>query len=112
MTPKEFHARIRQIAKEYHFTIAKLEQTAGLTKDTIKDWKTSYPSIEKVLQIANTLHVSLDYLVGNKQFLYSDLTAATIRLIQMSEEAKLDIDMVETIEDLIKVLVHKRQKQE
>lgn len=48
-------------------TIYTIEKSVGFPKGTIKNWKDSMPSWDKILKVANFLDVSLDFLVGNTQ---------------------------------------------
>lgn len=50
---------------EHNISVYAIENGCGFPKGTIKSWKESMPSWEKVLRVANFLDVSVDYLVGN-----------------------------------------------
>lgn len=65
----ELRDRINHINKAKfgpNATFASLERKAGLKNGTINKWKTSKPSFESLLKLADTLEVSLDELCGRK----------------------------------------------
>lgn len=57
--------RIQQVKNLKNITIRSIEQGSGLPTGTIKKWKYSMPSGDKILNVANYLDVSVDYLLGN-----------------------------------------------
>lgn len=56
--------RIEELCKEKDFDFAGLERASKLTTNTIRRWRTSVPNVLHVAKVAETLHVSTDYLVG------------------------------------------------
>ena len=59
------YTRITNLCADNGIPIAKLETDLGFSNALIKKWKrTSSPSIDKVIKIADYFKVSVDYLVG------------------------------------------------
>ena len=57
--------RVLQIAIERGiYSVAALERKAGLGNGTIKKWNDSSPSIDKVIDVANALGVSVGFILG------------------------------------------------
>lgn len=56
--------RIRAAAAARGLTVAETERRAGVSNGTISKMRTSSPSIDKVVKLADALGVSLDSLCG------------------------------------------------
>ena len=82
--------RIRGLAETQSLSIAKLEEQTHLGNGTIRRWDSSPPSCDKLLRVANTLNVTVDYLLtGNDSNIHnSNLTDSEIKLL--AEFRKLD----------------------
>lgn len=59
----------------------KLEKESGLSNGQIGKWKTQKPSYDKVASVANTLNVSLDWLITGKET--EDLTQDERKLVDL-----------------------------
>lgn len=59
--------RIKALAKERGFSIAEVERRSGLSKNTIKKWDHSTPSVDKVASVAKCLGVSIEDLLGGEE---------------------------------------------
>lgn len=59
--------RIKELAKKQGYSLSKLNDQAGLGKNTIYSWKHKDPSVENLQKVAEVLHVSTDYLLGNTE---------------------------------------------
>jgi len=61
-----FGAKLRKLRKESELTQQQLADKLDVTKASISAYETNakYPSIEVLIKIANTFHVSADYLLG------------------------------------------------
>lgn len=57
--------RTQQIAKEQGISLRDLESKAGLAEKSLYKWKTYNPRMDNVQKVADVLHVSVDYLLGN-----------------------------------------------
>ncbi|MDY4510765.1 helix-turn-helix transcriptional regulator [Streptococcus hyovaginalis] len=56
--------RIKSLAKSRGYSISKLEENLGLSKNAIYAIKRNQPSAERLQEIANYFNVSTDYLLG------------------------------------------------
>ena len=79
--------RIKTRGEEKGYSIAKIEELAGLSPNSLYKWKTQTPKIDKLKSIADLLDVSTDYLLGrtDKKHYY-DLTEKDEREIQKDLE--------------------------
>lgn len=55
--------RIKALAAAKGETFASLERTVGFGQGTIRRWDTNVPSADRLLEIANLLDTSMDYLM-------------------------------------------------
>lgn len=70
--------RIKKLCAKRKITISKLESELGFGSSSIKKWeKTSSPSIDKILKVANYFDVSIDYLLGR-----SDIEGSVSEIIK------------------------------
>ena len=59
------YERIKFLCKKHNITISQLESYLGFGSSSIKKWeKTSSPSVDKIVKVANYFNVTLDYLMG------------------------------------------------
>lgn len=72
--------RVKEKIIEEKISIRSLEIKAGLSNGTIKKWEKQKPSYDKVLDIANALNVSVEWLITGKE--RSDLTPEEKELIR------------------------------
>ena len=61
--------KIRALARQRDLSLPQLEQELGLGNGTISRWRSSSPNTEKLQKIADYFNVSMDYLLGRKQYL-------------------------------------------
>lgn len=96
----ELYERVLEIIKRNDLTPYQLEQKCGFSNGTIKRWKNHSPNIESIIQVAQILNVSIDYLVygsssnishrifTNKQDLFN-------RLIKLLEAQNITVKQFE-----------------
>lgn len=64
----EIVSRIVQLCNKENISIAELERKMNFGNGTIRKWDKSYPSIDKVMKIANYFDVKIDYICfGRKE---------------------------------------------
>ena len=63
----EFLKRIETLCQQKGYSIKKLEIESGLSNGQIGKWKKQKPSYDKVACVANTLNVSIDWLITGKE---------------------------------------------
>jgi transcriptional regulator with XRE-family HTH domain len=76
----ELIERIELKSKEIGYTIMKLEKESGLSNGQIRKWRTQKPSYDKVASVANTLNVSIDWLITGKES--KDLSPEEQKLVE------------------------------
>lgn len=59
---------IKSICKKHNITVTKLEETLGMSQGLISRWNKSDPSLSKIIDIAQYFNLSLDDIVGYKNF--------------------------------------------
>lgn len=58
--------KVKELSNQKGISIRMLEQTAGLGNGTIKSWKESSPTIEKLDKVAKVLGVPISELLAEK----------------------------------------------
>ena len=66
----EFSIIIKELRLQYHFTQKYVAEKLGISYQSYQAYELglALPSFQNFLKIANLYDVSLDYLVGNKQY--------------------------------------------
>ncbi|ALI33790.1 helix-turn-helix domain-containing protein [Weissella cibaria] len=64
--------RIKETAKERGISLTALSVESGLGEKTIYKWKDKEPSANRIKAVADTLGVSVDYLLGNTDEMHSN----------------------------------------
>lgn len=59
--------KIKVLAVQNKISVAELERTLGFGNGSISKWNKQSPSIEKLKQVADFFHVSVDYLLGREE---------------------------------------------
>ena len=54
---------INDIAKSKGLTLTEIERMCGFSKSSMRKWSENIPSMEKIIKVADTLNVGLDYIV-------------------------------------------------
>lgn len=55
--------QVQALCEEAKITFAQLEKALGFGNGTIRRWNENFPSIKKVLKVADYFEVSIDYLI-------------------------------------------------
>ena len=58
---------IKKLCKDKNITVSQLEKEIGLSQGLVSKWMNTTPSLDKIVDIANYFHVSIDEVVGYKQ---------------------------------------------
>lgn len=58
---------IKQLCKNNNITVTQLEEETGMSQGLVSKWKDKTPSLDKIIDIADYFHVSLDEVVGYNQ---------------------------------------------
>ena len=59
------YERIKFTAKDHGLTLQQVTERAGLGEKTVYKWKNQNPTADTLKKVADVLHVSVDYLLGN-----------------------------------------------
>lgn len=57
--------RIKKQSAKYDMTLQELAKKAGLGTNSIYRWREMNPKMDNLTAVADVLHVSVDYLLGN-----------------------------------------------
>lgn len=77
--------RIKAKCKEKGTSMSALEKELGFGNGNIRRWEMQVPGSDKVLAVANTLEVSIDWLLTGKEA--ADLTPEEQRLVDLYRKA-------------------------
>lgn len=58
---------IKKLCKDKSITVSQLEKEIGLSQGLVSKWMNTTPSLDKIIDIADYFHVSLDEVVGYNQ---------------------------------------------
>ena len=64
--------RIKELAKNKGYSLTKLNDLAGLGKNSIYHWRTKTPSTASLQKVADVLGVSVDYLLGKTDDMHTN----------------------------------------
>ena len=83
------YSRFSEELKKRNITPYKVHKETGIATSTLSDWKngTSMPKQDKMMQIANYLGVSVEYLTMGEERTYNDEDA--LLDVQISEDFEL-----------------------
>lgn len=61
--------RIQQLRKEHHLSQEKFAEGLGISRQAVAKWEKgiTYPDLDKILEISNTFHISLDSLLKDEE---------------------------------------------
>lgn len=94
----DIYNKIQKICVQKNISIYSLEKKAGFSRNSIHSWKTSTPSADKILRVANCLDVSADYILGNSDNPVSHkstISPDAMRLIETYERLELSPNLVQ-----------------
>lgn len=76
------YERVESLILDNKLTFATVEQKLNFSNGSLKKWKTSIPSADKIIQFADFFNVSCDYLLTGKEY-SSVLTADEQELLSV-----------------------------
>lgn len=82
------YERIKEISKKRGMNLQTVAKQAGLSSNMIYQYKTVNPKIETLKVLADVLHVSVDYLLGNTDDMHA------------SKDKDMPVDLEETLSKL------------
>lgn len=84
--------RIKELCQKRGISVNKLESIVGMSQYSITRWKTSSPTVDKLLRVAQYFCVSLDYLVGQTDVSSPNPTVqAACDLTGLSEQSVVNL---------------------
>lgn len=93
--------RVQQKCSEKGTNFKRLEQELGFGNGTLRKWAIQKPSYDKVLLVANSLNVSLDWLITGKE--HEDLTPEEQKLLDTFRScSQLGQDLIQEQADAIR----------
>lgn len=82
---------IRTLCKSNNITPSKLEEELGFSQGLISRWKDKTPSLDKIVDIADYFHISLDEVVGHDESNINDEFIKVLYSKTASKEIKWNI---------------------
>lgn len=67
----DFYEQLKKICQEHNTTVYAVEKATGASKGSFIKWRTSSPSVDKIIEIADYFGVPMDYLIG-RDILFKD----------------------------------------
>lgn len=58
---------IKNLCKQNNITLGQMEKEVGLSQGLVSKWKDKTPSLDKIIDIADYFHVSIDEVIGRNQ---------------------------------------------
>lgn len=80
------YERTKNVAKEKKISLKQLALSSGLNENAIYDWQKSTPKVDNLKKVADTLNVSIDYLLGETNEKESSIVTVT----KKTTDAELD----------------------
>lgn len=103
--------RIKKLSKQRGYTLAALNDKAGLGTNTIYHWKNKIPSTENLNKVAKVLGVSTDYLLGNDDTKKDGLSVdEAVDNLRPYQGKPVSDDQKEVLKDLIKGYLDRNSK--
>lgn len=77
--------RIKETGKKYGMNVKDVAKKAGIGENAVYRWKESQPTADKLQAVADVLHVTTDYLLGNTDIKQpiSNLVPTGKRMVQI-----------------------------
>jgi len=83
--------RVKEISKKHGFSSLRvLSEQAGISPNVIYGWKTKEPSAKSLQAVADTLGVSVDYLLGSTDEMHTPTKASPIDLVNAVDDSERD----------------------
>ena len=99
------YEQVKEIAKIKGYSINRLEKELGFARSSISKFNKNVPSMEKIKQIADLLHVSVSDIIGeneisseNEKYYVNDETAQVAQEIFENKELKALFDVQRDME--------------
>lgn len=73
--------KIRELCRQRNITLQQLEKDSNIANGTIARWAKSSPKIETLVKVADTLNVSIDYLVERAPVSYDVVPSDILELV-------------------------------
>lgn len=89
---------IKELCKKHGITANQLESNVGLSQGLISRWLKTTPSLDKIIDIADYFHVTLDEVVG-RNINNSDEDDIIIALMQMTTNKQICWEVVSNYEN-------------
>ena len=72
---------IKKLCRDNNITVSQLEKETGMSQGLVSKWKDKIPSLDKIVDIADYFHVSIDEVVGYRRSFSENQTLKFINSI-------------------------------
>lgn len=91
---------VKGLCRLNNMSLSQLEKELAFSKGQIGKWKKSAPSVDKITLVADYFDVSIDYLVGRKEYENADFNF----------KMNINDDIFEVVENLQRMTIKERRK--
>lgn len=82
---------IKELCQKSNISVSQLESDLNFSPSLISRWKDKNPNIDRIIDIADYFHVSLDEVVGRNDFIYSVVQKTEKGILTWKSKTILDI---------------------
>ncbi|AHB80304.1 helix-turn-helix transcriptional regulator [Oenococcus oeni] len=100
------YERISEVARTRGMTIVELSEKSGVTVQSLNRWKKQDPKSGNLANVADVLHVSVDYLLGRGNS--GQLSAKQLTLANSVDPSATD-EQIEKINEYIDFIQNKKK---
>ena len=68
------YERVKKLCEYRKITISQLEKECNFSNATIRRWETSSPNVNSLERVADYFDVSIDFLLGRKNYAFKEET--------------------------------------
>lgn len=96
------YERVMKLGSERNIDKTTLEKACGFSQNSINKWKSSTPSIDKIIKVANYFGVTVDYLLGNphKSHILEKMILPANKSVAVAPHFVAQLDFLKTKNDI------------
>ena len=97
---------IKELCRENRTSIPRLEKEVGLSNGSIYNWNKSYPSIDKVVKVADYFGVTIDELIGRSK-IHKQSDKDDLAMVSRKVDGELTLEETILLKKLANLLINK-----
>lgn len=105
MTMSKFSERLKQLRTEKKMTQQALADLVNVNRVTYTNWENGKrePELDKVVELATELNSTVDYLLGNSDINYLDITEKELKNLSKEEAQILSDEMKKNLFSIFEI---------